>query len=496
MAKVKFKTQTNLDVEGSSRSSGRRSGRTTGRNSGRVSSLNQEAASAKKKSGGVLAFLVFMILAGGGGAAAFFYLDKQKEVTSYIITKQEADLVRQVNKRLELPAQSLSQLNFILGDLENFERKFTIAQIATVNGKEVRFVSPHIEEMSKVKLDVIEGIASAKRDKYRVVDYDNIQQTLEKARIEKERLALEERQKQEEAERIAAQKRAKEEAAAAIVAKGEALDEGKMDVRWEVLDSLMFDRSMFRPLEGKFSFNFVSSIELVDPWVKFPLDAQKEWGNGISKIYASARNTFGIISNSGTDYRGFKMFYEKREGTIMNISKQQFRIRVVDNVEGMEIPRSLERDIIDMPMHEFYNLLKQAVLPENLAKSKNASKNWEALKKLHPGISEDQVLEFGYACIMYMLKEFPSSRKSIERVQEISTDLLLEEINFVSPKHNRREMDMGIQTAQSLYDEGKRQDTLLILERMRVRFEGTKEWSEYKDQFVALKESANQIKKR
>ena len=65
----------------------------------------------------------------------------------------------------------------------------------------------------------------------------------------------------------------------------------------------------------------------------------------------------------------------------MNISKQQFRIRVIDNVEGMEIARSLERDIIDMPMDEFYKLLKQAVLPENLAKSTNASKNWDALKE-------------------------------------------------------------------------------------------------------------------
>ena len=495
MAKVKFKTQTNLDVDNSSRSSGRRSGRSTGRNSGRVSS-RQEAAPAKKKSNGALAFLVFMILAGGGGAGAYFYLTKQKEVTTYIITKQEADLVRQINKRLEIPAQSISQLNFILGDLEDFERQFTIPQVAIIDEKEVHFSSPHVEEMAKVKLDVIEGIASAKRDKYRVADYDSIQQMIEKARIEKERLVLEERKKQEEAERIASQKKAKEDAQAALVAKGEALDEGKTDVRWEVLDSLMFDRSMFRPLEGEFSFNFVSSIKLVDPWVKFPLDKQKEWGNAMSLIYASAQTTFGIISNSGTDYRGFKMFYEKREGTIMNISKQQFRIQVVDNVEGIEIKRSLERDIIDMPMTEFYNLLKQAVLPENLTKSKNASKNWDALKKLHPGISEEQVLEFGYACIMYMLKEFPSSKKAITRVSELPTKLLLEEIALVEPKHNRREMDMGIQTAQGLYDEGKRQDTLIILERMRVRFEETDEWSEYKDQFVTLKESANQIKKR
>ena len=49
MAKIKFKTQTNLDVDSSSRSSGRRSGRTTGRNSGRVSSRSQEAAPAKRK---------------------------------------------------------------------------------------------------------------------------------------------------------------------------------------------------------------------------------------------------------------------------------------------------------------------------------------------------------------------------------------------------------------------------------------------------------------
>ena len=118
------------------------------------------------------------------------------------------------------------------------------------------------------------------------------------------------------------------------------------------------------------------------------------------------------------------------------------------------------------------------------------------LKKLHPGISEEQILDFGYACAMYMFKEFPSARKVLGNINEISTDLLLEEMNLVSPKHNRRELDMGIMTAQSLYDEGKRQDTLLILERMRARFDVVAEWGEYKDQYEELKNKANQIKKR
>ncbi|MCM8531491.1 MAG: hypothetical protein NE330_10050 [Lentisphaeraceae bacterium] len=508
MSKVKFKTNTNIDTDGmegggrttgrraTGRNTGRSTGRKTGRNSGRATGKQEKAPSEKKKGSGVLAFLVFMILAGGGGAGAFFYLKKQKEVTGYIITKKESDLVRQINKRLDLPTQSVSQLNFILGDIEDFERKYTIPQVVLINEQETEFTSPHIDEMLSIKKDVVESLVAAERDRMRIRDYDLLKSLEEKARIKAEREALLAQRAAEEESRQEAAVQAKADAAAALVAKGDDLDQGKTDVRWEVLDSLMYDRSMFRPLDGKFAFNFISSMKLVDPWVKFPLDKQKNWGNGMSQIYSSAQKTFGIISNSGTDYRGFKMFYEKREGTIMNISKQQFRIRVIDNVEGIEVTRSLDRDIIDIPPSEFHKLLKKGTLPENLKKSTNASKNWDALKKLHEGKSEEQILEFGYASTMYMLKQFPAARKSIESISEISTDLLLEEINEVSPKHNRREMELGLQTAQALYDDGKRQDALMILGKMQDRFEQTKEWSEFKDQFVTLKESALKIKKR
>jgi hypothetical protein len=444
----------------------------------------------------MVAFLVFMILAGGGGGGAFFYLKKQKEVTTYIVTKQESDLMRVIDKRLSLPTQSVSQLNFVLGDLEDFEAKFTIPQIIMDGEAQKQLLSPNIDEVYAIKEDVVESLVTAKRDKLRTRDYELIRRQEESNRVEVERLARVEQRRQEEEEAKNAQIAAKEEAKAALLARGEELDEGKQDVRWEVLDSLMFERSMFRPLEGKFSFNFVSSIKLVDSWRKFPLDKQKAWGNGMALIFASAQNTFGMISNSGTDFRDAKMYYEKREGTVMNISKQQFRIRVVDNVEGIEITRSLDRDIIDIPPAEFYKLLKIAIEPKTLAKSKNASKNWAALQKLHEGKTDAQILDFGYACIMYMLKEFPSSKKTAQNVSEISTGLLFEEIKLVEPKHNRREMNMGVETAQALYDDGKRQDTLLILERMRVRFEETAEWDEFKEQFVALKESALQVKKR
>ena len=81
--------------------------------------------------------------------------------------------------------------------------------------------------------------------------------------------------------------------------------------------------------------------------------------------------------------------------------------------------------------------------------------------------TEEQILDFGYACIMYMLKEFPSANRVMGNITEISTELLQKEIKLVSPKHNRREMSMGMQTAQGLYDDGKRRDTLLILEKMK-----------------------------
>ena len=176
MAKVKFKTQANLDSTGSSRASGRRTGRKTSAKSGRVTKREEEAP-VKKKGNGALAFLVFMILAGGGGASAYFYLTKQKEVTSYIVTKQESDLIRQINKRLEIPAQSYSQLNFVLGDVEKFQRQFTIPQVVIIDEQEKQFLSPNIEEIAKIKHDVVEAITSYERDKSRLADYEHIQQT-------------------------------------------------------------------------------------------------------------------------------------------------------------------------------------------------------------------------------------------------------------------------------------------------------------------------------
>ena len=71
--------------------------------------------------------------------------------------------------------------------------------------------------------------------------------------------------------------------------------------------------------------------------------------------------------------------------------------------------------------------------PEGLAKSTIASKNWKALKEVHPSKSDAQILKFGYASLMYMLKQFPASKKMIKEISEISTDVLSEEIKFVEP---------------------------------------------------------------
>lgn len=495
MAKVKLKTNTKIktvrNLEGAASATGKSTRRTTKKN------VQVDDIPEKSGSGGIVAIIIMLILIGGGGAGGWYYIKmSQKVPMAYMVTPEEKNLMADLNKRIENIQVDQTNLEFLLADVAKFQGTYTIAQVIEEDEQRHEFFSPNIEEVQEIKDDAVEGLVSADRERARKLDYERLLKEKEAYVLQQQQIALKKKQEEDEMARQKAAEQAKIDAQKQLVAQGKAMDENKSEVRWNILDVDMFDRSLFKPLEGKFSYDFLTSEKRVDPWVKFELDAQKNWGHAMVEIIKSARYTFGILSNSGTDYRGWEMFYEKRKGNLMNISKQNFRIRVVDNVEGIEVTRSLERPIIDIPTDEFWKLLERAVEPENLKNSKNASKNWAALKDVHPGKSEAQILKFGYASLMYMLKQFPSSKKMIKDVSEISTDVLKEEIKFVEPTFNRREMKIALDIASGLYGDGKRQDALKILDKMKNRFDFTDEWSEFEEDFNRLKNDAMKIKKR
>ena len=495
MAKVKLKTNTKIktvrNLDGAAPATNRSTRRTTRKNI-----EVDDAPPAEKGGGGIMAIILMLVLIGGGGAGGYYYLKMaQKVPMEYVVTKDEANLLKNIDKRIENIQVDQTNLEFLMTDIGKFQAIYTIPQVVEVDEQRNEFLSPNIEMIQEIKDDAVEGLVSSARERFRKLDHMEILKAEETYILAKQQKALEDKQKQDEIARVQSAEQAKVEAHKQLVNLGNQLDETKTEVRWNLLDVDMFDRSLFKPLEGKFSYDFLTSEKRVDPWVKFELDAQKNWGHEMVKIIKSARYTFGILSNSGTDYRGWVFFYEKRKGNLMNISKTNFRIRVVDNVEGIEVNRSLERPIIDIPPDEFYKLLDKAVQPENLKGSKNASKNWIALKAVHPGKSDAQILKFGFASVMYMLKQFPAAKKMAKEISEIGTDVLKEEIQFVEPTFNRREMKIALEIASGLYGDGKRQDSLMILEKMKSRFDFTDEWSEFEDDFNRLKNDAMKIKK-
>ena len=99
---------------------------------------------------------------------------------------------------------------------------------------------------------------------------------------------------------------------------------------------------------------------------------------------------------------------------------------------------------------------------------------------------------------MYCLKQFPSARAKIKEISEIPTELLSAEIDLVEPTFDRREMKIAMGIANGLYDEGFRQDCLMILEKMKERFatEPSKQWGEFKDAFDELYNKAQKLKKK
>ena len=495
MAKVKLKTNAKIktvrNLDGAAPATNRSTRRNTRKN------IEVDEAPEEKGGGGILAIIVMLVLIGGGGAGGYYYIKmSQKVPMNYVVTKDETNLLKNIDKRIENIQVDQTNLEFLLSDVSKFQGIYTIAQVVEQDEQKHEFFSPNLELVQEVKDDAVEGLVSATRERRRKLDYMEILKAKETYVLDQQQKALLKKQKEDIAAGIKKAEDAKIEAHKQMVAQGADLDQTKTEVRWNLLDVDMFDRSLFKPLDGKFSYDFLTSEKRVDPWVKFELDAQKNWGHAMVKIIKSARYTFGILSNSGTDYRDWIMYYDKRKGTLMNISKLNFRIRVVVNVEGVEIKRSLERPIIDIPTEEFWKLLDRAVKPESLKNSKNASKNWVALKEIHPGKSEAQVLKFGFASIMYMLKQFPASKATIKEVSEISTDVLLEEIKFVEPTFNRREMKIALEIANGLYGDGKRQDSLIILDKMKTRFASADEWGEFEDDFNRLKNDAMKIKKR
>ncbi len=494
MAKIKMKTNAKLNTSrkldtGTTRSSTRR---TTKRKID-----VDDVAEEKSGKGGVIAIVIMLILIGGGGAGGYYYYKMQnKAPAKYVETNDELDALKLINNRVNNVQLDVNNLDFLISDINKFRKNFSVEQIVKQGEEELRFTSPNLAPVKKIKDDAVEGLVSSKRVKLRLKDYERmmkeqedykneVQKNLRDAKVvkakedQKERLRL-------EALRIEKQ----------LIADAEALDATKSEVRWEILDSDMFDRSLFKPLEGKFNFDFVNSAKRIDPWVKFKLDAQSKWGKEMRLIVESAGNTFGILSNSGTDHIGWVFIYEKRKGTLRGITKKEFKIKVIDNFEGQEIPKTLTRPIIDIAPDEFWKLLNKAVLHDKLDGSKNAAKKWAALKVLHPDKSEEQILRFGFASLMYCLKQFPSAKKMIGEISEISTDVLSDEIKQVEPTFNRREMNIAMEISNALYSEGKRQDTLMILEKMKERFDFTDEWGEFKTNFDKLFNDADKIKKK
>ena len=501
MAKVKLKTNAKLkttrNIDAGAPATGKSTRRTT-----RTTRKNIDVdtpAAEKKGNGGVLAIILMLVLIGGGGAGGYYYIKmNQKVQEAYIVTPEEENLFGGITKRTQNVQVEQTELEYIMRDVKTFQSTYTIAQV--VGGEDGQpkkeFYSPNIKEVQEIKDDAVEGLVSSAREQFRKLDHAKLLKEKEAFLLAKQEADLKAKAAADAAAADAAAVKAKEEAHKQKVAKGAALDEGKEEVRWSLLDTDMFDRSLFKPLEGKFSYDFLTAEQRIDPWYKFELDAQKNWGKAMVQIIKSARYTFGILSNSGTDHRGWVMYYEKRKGNLMNISKMNFRIKVVDFVDGIELERSLERPIIDISPEEFWKLLSRAVEPAGLEKSTIASKNWKALKEVHPGKSDAQIVRFGYASLMYMLKQFPASKKMIKEVSEISTDVLTQEIKYVEPTFNRREMKIALDIASGLYGDGKRQDCLMILEKMKTRFDFTDEWGEFEDDFNRLKNDAMKIKKR
>jgi len=500
MAKVKLKTNAkaktarNIDTSSAPATgrSTRRTSRTTRKN------IDVDKAEEKKGNGGVIAIILMLVLIGGGGAGGYYYIKmNQKVQTEYIVTDDEANFMKGLDKRIQNVQVEETELEYIMRDVKEFQKTYTIAQVVGEEGEEKKeYFSPNIPLVQDIKDDAVEGLVSSSREQLRKIDHDRLLKEKEAYILAKQEEDLREKQKANEAARIKAAADAKIAAHKQKVAAGASLDETKGEVRWNLLDVDMFDRSLFKPLEGKYAYDFLTAEKRIDPWYKFELDAQKNWGKAMVQIVKSARYTFGVLSNSGTDHRDWVMFYEKRKGKLMSISKMNFRIRVVDFVDGIEIVRSLERPIIDISPEEFWKLLERAVQPEGLEKSTIASKNWKALKEVHPDKSDAQIVRFGYASLMYMLKQFPAAKKMIKEVSEISTDVLSQEIKYVEPTFNRREMKIALDISSGLYGDGKRQDCLMILEKMKTRFDFTDEWGEFEDDFNRLKNDAMKIKKR
>ena len=72
----------------------------------------------------------------------------------------------------------------------------------------------------------------------------------------------------------------------------------------------------------------------------------------------------------------------------------------------------------------------------------------------------------------------------------------LKRLNLLNLLFNRREMKIALDISSGLYGDGKRQDALKILDKMKNRFDFTDEWGEFEGDFNRLKNDAMQIKKR
>jgi len=475
---------------------GRRTGKRTGRK-GASTRRGKKAKEEKKKGGaGMLIGILVLAILGGGGFGAKYYIDNQPK-PAYTISKEEKDHKKILDGYVEEAVLSLPKLQASFSKSLEFVELYSKPQV--FKEEKLKFYSPSKTFAKELRDDIAEGITQAKRDELRDVDFNALVAAKQQYEIEQEKIkadkaaALKIQLAEEEKVKTAAKHAAEQQA------KAEELDSTKPEVRWTLLDSCIFSRPYFKPLDGIYTFDFIDAQAKVDPWSAFALPAQKAWGDGMKKIIASASNTFNILSNSGTDCRDWKMWFKKREGKLKNISKLTFRIEVIDNIEGVEYTRSLEKPIIDIEPAEFYKLLQRAVKPENIKKSKNADKMWSQLKALHEGKSDEQILLFGFASMNYMLKEFPSARKALKEITEIDakyTELLLAEIKEVEPTYDRREMKDGLEIANALYDDGRRKDALNILDKMKTRFAETAEWGEYEGQYQELFDKASVARKR
>lgn len=478
----------------SGKSLGKKTGRSTGKSTARRSTRSKIDIEdvPKKGKGGLIALMLILLV---GGAIAFFVLNKKPVRQVYLVGEKEVSAQESIKKRMENIQLTTNNLDYLIDETTKFHEIYSKAQIVMDDEKKFEYFSPNLDSNAVIKAAAVEGKITASRVKSRLKDYESL--LAAQTAYDDEQL-----QKKREADRIADEvtrvEKEKAEAianAAAVVAAGEALDATKDQIRWELLDVDMFEGSLFKPLEEKLKFDFVASGRRIDPWIKFKLEGQRTWGKGMFQIIQSAWNTFGILSNSGTDHIGWVFVYKKRKGVLRAISKREFKIKVVDNFDGIEIPKTLTRPIIDIPPTEFLKLLRKAILEDKLKGSNNATKKWDALKILHPDKSDAEIIDFGYACLMYCLKQFPSAKKMIKESSGISTDLLSAEIALVEPTFNRREMTTALEIANALYAVGKRQDTLMILDRLKVRFDFTPQWGEFKADYERLFNQASKLKK-